>query len=153
SERNLKILHKELEERPEEPHVLYYLGSLAYESRDWGEALRLFQRGLIGASCDAIRADFLGWIALIHLNLGDLPAALDSCTEALSVSPDEAGFWYFRAEVHRQRNESAEAEACWRRVLTLRPARRSYGVDPRMVRRLARRKLAIVLAARGDLDE
>ncbi len=152
TERNLRILNKAMAERPEDPHVLYYLGSLAFEREEWSVALGYFERALAATTSELSRGDCLGWIALAHFKMEDYPAALRTCDEAISVFPDEAGYWYFKAEVHRRRNEQELAEASWRRILTLGPPRWSWGIDPGTIKNLARRKLALLVAYRGDLD-
>src|SRR5271166_7054765 len=45
--------------------------------------------------------------------LGDLAAALNACSEGLRHDPDAAELLF------RKAGQPAEAEACWRRVLTL----------------------------------
>ena len=51
--------------------------------------------------------------------LGDLPAALGACAEGLGLDPDDAELHFRKAVLHRHAGQSAEAEACWRRILTL----------------------------------
>jgi glycosyltransferase involved in cell wall biosynthesis len=152
AERNLRILHKELGERPDEPHVLYYLGTDAIEREDLSAALGFFERGLSIAATDSSRGDFLGWIALVQSRMNDLGAALASCTRALDFLPGDASFWFFKAELHRRRHEPDDAEACWRHIVNLRAAGSAIMADQRRVLHLARRKLALSVAARGDLD-
>src|SRR5262249_18057339 len=41
-QRNLILLHKELAERPNDPFIYYYLGTLAFEREQWQEALGYF---------------------------------------------------------------------------------------------------------------
>jgi len=55
--------------------------------------------------------------------------------------------------VHRQRGEPAEAESCWRRILTLRRPERFASVDTGIYGHLTRRNLAALAAERGDPAE
>ena len=38
-QRNLILLQRELAERPDDPFIYYYLGTLAFERKQWQEAL------------------------------------------------------------------------------------------------------------------
>jgi Flp pilus assembly protein TadD len=58
-------------------------------------------------------------IARCHQMLGDLPAALNACSEGLRLDPDDAELHVRKAVLHRKAGQPAEAEACWRRILTL----------------------------------
>ena len=101
TERNLRIMNMAIEEQPEDPHVLYYLASLAFEREEWGDASDT-SSALAATTSELSRGDCFGWIALAHFKMEDYPAALRTCDEAISMFPDEAGYWYFKAEVHRR---------------------------------------------------
>jgi uncharacterized protein HemY len=49
-ERDTKILKAELEDRPNDPFVLFNLGAIAVERRDWNEALGFLKRSLTGSA-------------------------------------------------------------------------------------------------------
>ena len=85
--------------------------------------------------------------------LGDTRAALRTCAEGLAIDPDDAELWFRKAVVHRQRGESAEAEACWRRILGLRRPERFASLDMGIYGHLTRRNLAVLAAERGDRTE
>ena len=55
--------------------------------------------------------------------------------------------------VHRQRGESAEAEKCWRLILTLKRPDQFCSVDQGIYSHLTRRNLAVLAAERGDHAE
>ena len=48
-ERDIKILKCELEDRPDDPFILFNLGAIAVERRDWHEALRFLERSPAGS--------------------------------------------------------------------------------------------------------
>jgi Flp pilus assembly protein TadD len=50
---------------------------------------------------------------------GDLPSALGVCAEGLRLDPHDAELHFRKAVPHRNAGQPAEAEACWRRILTL----------------------------------
>ncbi len=49
-ERDARILHAELEERPDDPFIQFNLGAIAVEHRDWKSAIGYLQRSLDGSS-------------------------------------------------------------------------------------------------------
>ena len=55
--------------------------------------------------------------------------------------------------MHRHRGESAEAERCWRRILTLKRPDQFCSVDQGIYGHLTRRNLAALAAERGDHAE
>ena len=119
-QRDCKILEAELAERPDDPFVLFNLGSIAVERQDWPGALGHLQRSLPGsAPTDSIVRKLFALIARCHQMLGDLPAALNACSEGLRMDPDDAELHFRKAVLHRKAGQPAEAEACWRRILTL----------------------------------
>ncbi len=85
--------------------------------------------------------------------LRDYPAALASCAEGLSLDPKDAELWFRKAVVHRSSGDSAEAEQCWRRILTLSRPRKFASLDQGIYGHLTRRNLAAVAAQRGDMEE
>ena len=119
-DRDAKILHEELTKRPEDPFVLFNLGSIAVEREQWAAALDYLRRSLDGTGpMDSIRRKLHALIARSHQMLGDLPAAMRACDEGLSLDPEDAELWFRKAVVHRHQGEPDEAEASWRRILRL----------------------------------
>ena len=92
-------------------------------------------------------------IARCHQMLGDLPAALGACAEGLRLDPDDAEIHFRKAILHRKAGQPAEAEACWRRILTLRRPDRFCSVDQGIYGHLTLRNLAALAEERGDRDE
>ena len=112
---------EELKDRPDDPFILFNLGAIAIERRDWAGALEYLRRSLAGsAPSDSITRKLFALIARSHQMLGDTAAALRACAEGLSLEPEDAELLFRKAVVHRHRGESAEAEQSWRRILGLR---------------------------------
>jgi tetratricopeptide (TPR) repeat protein len=129
-DRDRRIPQEELKDRPDDPFVLFNLGSIAIERQDWDEALDYLRRSLAGsAPTDSITRKLFALIARAHQMLGDTAAALRACAEGLSIDPDDAELLFRKAVVYRQRGESAQAEGCWRRVLTVRRPDKFCSVD------------------------
>ena len=92
-------------------------------------------------------------IARAHQMLGETAAALRTCSEGLSLDDQDAELLFRKAVVHRQRGESAEAEACWRRILDLRRPEQFASLDMGIYGHLTRRNLAVLAQERGDAVE
>ena len=153
-QRDSKILEAELAERPDDPFVLFNLGSIAVERQDWRTALGYLQRSLRGSGPkDSITRKLFALIARCHQMLGDLPAALDACAEGLGIDPDDAEIHFRKAVLHRKAGHPTEAEACWRRILTLKRPDQFCSVDQGIYGHLTMRNLALLAEERGDQDE
>ena len=83
-------------------------------------------------------------IARCHQMLGDLPAALGACSEGLRLDPDDAEIHFRKAVLHRKAGQPAEAEACWRRILTLKRPDQFCSVDQGIYGHLTLRNLAVL---------
>jgi len=120
----------------------------------WPGALGHLQRSLRGsAPTDSIVRKLLALIARCHQMLGDLPAALSACSEGLRLDPDDAELHFRKAVLHRKAVQPAEAEACWRRILTLKRPDQFCSVDQGIYGHLTLRNLAVLAEERGDRVE
>jgi GT2 family glycosyltransferase len=152
--RDERLAQLNLKEQPEEPFILFNLGAIAIERQEWPEALDYLRRSLgHSAPSDSITRKIFALIARSHQMLGDTGAALRACAEGLSIDAEDAELWFRRAVVHRHRGESAQAEACWRRILTLRRPEQYCSVDEGIYGHITRRNLAVLAAERGDHAE
>jgi tetratricopeptide (TPR) repeat protein len=153
-QRDYRILEAELAERPDDPFVLFNLGSIAVERRDWPTALAHLQHSLRGsAPSDSIVRKLYALLARCHQMLGDLPSALGACAEGLRIDPDDAEIHFRKAILHRKAGQPAEAEACWRRILTLKRPDQFCRVDQGIYGHLTLRNLAVLAEERGDRVE
>ena len=153
-DRDAAILESELVERPDEPFLLFNLGSIAVERGRWRAALDYLTRSLArSAPTDSITRKLFALIARTHQQLGEPEAALRICAEGLSVDGDDAELLFRKAVLHRQTGDSRAAEACWRGVLALERPERFCSLDPGIFGHLTRRNLANLAQERGDLAE
>jgi tetratricopeptide (TPR) repeat protein len=153
-ERDTKILKRELDDRPNDPFVLFNLGAIAVERRDWNEALDFLRRSLAGsAPSDSIVRKLFALLARTHQMMGDARGALAACAKGIELDPKDAELWFRKGMVHRHRGESAEAEKCWRLILTLKRPDQFCSVDQGIYGHLTRRNLAILAIERGDQAE
>jgi hypothetical protein len=109
---------------------LFNLGAIALEQQDWSGVLEFLRRSLAhSAPSDSITRKTFALIAKAHLMPGESGAALRACEAGLSYDPSDAELWVRQGIVHRQRGESAVAEACWRRIPGLSRPERFGSVD------------------------
>jgi glycosyltransferase involved in cell wall biosynthesis len=152
--RDEAILREELAERPEDPFILFNLGAIAIERRDWREALDFLRRSLAGsAPGDSIVRKLYALIARAHQMLGEPEAALAACAAGLALDPEDAELLFREAVVRRHAGDAAGAERCWRRILTLRRPEQFASLDQGIYGHLTRRNLAALAAERGDREE
>jgi len=149
--RDEAILLEELRDRPGDPFVRFNLGSVAVERRDWPAALGHLNASLAASDpADSITRKLYALIARSHQMLGQVDGALAACAAGLRVDPDDAELLFREAVVRRNAGDPAGAEACWRRVLTLRRTERFASVDQGIYGHLTRRNLAALAEERGD---
>jgi len=152
--RDEQILLAELEERPNDPFVLFNLGMIAQERQDWTNALAYLERSLAGSQpTDSITRKLYALISRCHLELGDLPTSLAVCERGLAIDPHDAELMFRKAVAHLANGQPAAAETCWRRVLELRRPERFSSVDQGIYGHLTRRNLARLAIARNDLPD
>jgi tetratricopeptide (TPR) repeat protein len=153
-ERNIRILEREVKERPNDPFVLFNLGQSAVEKREWDQALGYLGRSLAGsAPTDSIVRKIYALIARVHQTMGNLQEALRTCAEGLKLDGEDAELWFRKAVVHRHRGERAEAERCWRLILNLKRPDQFCSFDQGIYGHVTRRNLAALAADRGDYAE
>jgi glycosyltransferase involved in cell wall biosynthesis len=153
-ERDIRLLLLDLQDRPDDPFVLFNLGAIAAERGEWREAIGYLERSLTGsAPTDSIVRKIFALIARALQMLGDLRGAIWVCERGLAVEPEDAELWFRRGVVHRHRGESSQAELCWRRILTLRRPDQFCSVDQGIYGHLTRRNLAALAVERGDHAE
>ncbi len=152
--RDTRILLEELKDRPGEPFILFNLGAIAIEQKDWGGALGYLGRSLANSTpTDSIKRKRFALIARADQMRGDPAAALRVCDEGLALEPEDAELLFRKAVIHRHRGEPEEAGRCWRRILQLKRPERFASVDMGIYGHLTRRNLAVLAAERGGREE
>jgi glycosyltransferase involved in cell wall biosynthesis len=153
-QRDSKILEEDLAERPDDPFVLFNLGSIAMERKDWKAALNHLNRSLAGsAPTDSVTRKLFAFIARAHQMRGDFTAALQVCADGLRLDPNDAELLFRQAVLYRSSGHPAEAEACWRRILRVKRPDQFSSVDQGIPGHLTLRNLAVLAAERRDHGE
>ena len=78
---------------------------------------------------------------------------MNACSKGLRLDPDDAELHFRKAVLHRKAGQPAEAEACWRRILTLNRPDQFSSVDEDIYGHLTLRNLAVLAEDRGDKVE
>jgi len=153
--RDEAILLEELADRPHDPFILFNLGSIAIERRDWRTAIGYLRKSLAGSvPTDSItRSRLYALIARGHQMLGEQNEALAACASGLAVDPDDAKLLFREAVIRRNLGDPAGAERCLRRVLSLRRTNQFRSVDQGIYGHLTCRSLASLAEQCGDLTE
>ncbi len=150
-ERDLNLLMKEYAERPNDPFVLYYLGTTAFERKQWQEALGYFMLSLAKwGTTESIACKLFAMISWTNQILTRYDEALRVCDEGLSHFPDDGELLFRKAIALRYLHRSSEAEACFTRIIGLGRPKKLYNVDPGIFGHLTRGNLAIIAEERGD---
>ncbi len=95
----------------------------------------------------------LSSVAGLFDEIEDIPSALNACSEGLRLDPDDAEIHFRKAVLHRKAGQPAEAEACWRRILTLKRPDQFCSVDQGIYGHLTLRNLAALAEKRSDRAE
>jgi glycosyltransferase involved in cell wall biosynthesis len=153
-QRNIKILERELAERPDDPFVLFNLGASTLQRKEYSAALGFLERSLArSAPRDSIVRKLYALIARVHQMTGNSQEALRTCAAGLKLDPADAELWPRKGVTHRHRGESSEAERAWRRLLDLKRPQQYCSFDDGIYGHITRRNLAALAAERGDHAE
>src|SRR5262249_37356323 len=148
---NQVLLQHELAERPDDPFVYYYLGTLALERQRWQEALGYFMIGQAKwGTRESIACKLFAMMAWTNQLLHRYHESLRTCKEGLHHFPDDGELLFRKGIALRYLRQSNEAEACFTRILELPAPRKLYSVDPGIFGHLTRGNLAIIAEERGD---
>jgi tetratricopeptide (TPR) repeat protein len=118
-ERNLRLLHLERNERPDDPFTLFNLGWAYADLGRTADAIPVLQHSL--QRChpgDSITAKLYTLLVQCHRRLGQHAEAWDACMAGHARCPADAELLFLKGQLCLQRGDCAAARACW---LTLLP--------------------------------
>lgn len=111
---------KALELRPDQPHVLNYLGYSLVERREsLDEALDMIERAVAGEPDNGYITDSLGWVLY---RLGRYEEAVPHMERAVELLPSDAVINDHLGDVYWAVGRTLEARFQWRRALSFGPA-------------------------------
>lgn len=154
-DRDQRLSLADLAERPDDPFVLFNLGWIAMERKDYLAALPHLRASLAASgSTDAITRKLYALIALAHQRLGQAGEALAACAEGLAIAQGDPELLFREAVVRRINGDRDGAAACWRTILERPgPDRPFSSVPPGISGHLTRRNLAALAEEDGDIEE
>jgi glycosyltransferase involved in cell wall biosynthesis len=156
-QRNWDILIRDLAIFPNDGFLLFNLGIISFERQQWREALEFFGRSFANTphspSSEPLRRKLFGMLAWTYQLLGNLQESLRICNIGLSVDSEDAELLFRKAVAYRYLGSTKEAEACWRRILSLERPEKFCSIDLGIYGHLTRRNLAIIAGERGDRSE
>jgi GT2 family glycosyltransferase/tetratricopeptide (TPR) repeat protein len=152
-ERDLRILHRELQERPEHPFVLFNLGMTYADAKRYDEAIDYLKRCIQVSKPE--ESHLRKAYALLVSSLGQADRhdeAWELCQRARSIYPEDKELLFRCAMLHHHFGRLAEAEATYLQVLTGQEERHFTSVDRELAGNKARHNLAIVYDDMGRFD-
>jgi glycosyltransferase involved in cell wall biosynthesis/predicted Zn-dependent protease len=153
-DRDLRLLHLEDAERPDDPFTLFNLGSVYQELGRHAEALPLLRRSLERSQpTDSTVRKLYALVASCHRQLGQPAEALAACRAGQALYPDDAELLFLEGLLHRGQGRPPEAEACWLRLLAGREGQHFGSVDDGLRGYKARHNLAALYHEQGRHPE
>lgn len=151
-ERDLRILHRELIERPDHPFTLFNLGMTYTDVRRCDEAIEYLTRCIqhSGETDSHVRKAF-AYLASCQQALSRLDLAWQACEEGLRRFPLDAELRFRRAMLLHQQNRFDEAIAAYLDLLSCHEPEHFRSVVEGVDGFLARHNLAVVYEEAGDL--
>jgi tetratricopeptide (TPR) repeat protein len=122
-ERNLRLLHLDMTERPNDPFTLFNLGWAFADLGRIRDAIPLLQRSLQHShNADSITPKLYSLLTQCHRRLGQLDQAWAVCQAGHVRHPDDAELMFLKGQLCHQRGDRAAARACWMQLLDIRSA-------------------------------
>ena len=161
-ERNLRLLHLDQAERPNDPFTLFNLGWAYVDLGRYAKAIPLLQQSLAHSRpADSITPKLYALLTLCHRRLGQPAEAWAACQAGHIRCPDDAELLFTRGQLCHERGDRAAARACWLQLLpgggVHLPLPSADGVftciDVGLQGPLVRHHLAVLCREEGRLDE
>ena len=153
-ERDLRLLRAEAADHPDDPFVLFNLGSVYLELERTAEALPLLTRSLERSHpSDSIVRKLYALIVHGHRRLGQPGEAFAACQSGRAVYPDDAELLFQEGLILRGLGRREDAEAALLRLLQSHDNDHFASVDPGLRGYKARHNLAVLYQEQGRAAE
>jgi GT2 family glycosyltransferase/2-polyprenyl-3-methyl-5-hydroxy-6-metoxy-1,4-benzoquinol methylase len=151
-ERDLRILHLELKERPEHPFTLFNLGMTYVDASRYEEAVEFLRRSIAqsGPGESHVRKAY-ALLVYAQMQLKRLDEASQTCQQGRKLFPEDAELRFRQGVLLHELGCLEEAARAYREVLENREERHFSSVDQGLKGFKARQNLAVVSAEMGDL--
>ncbi len=152
-ERDLRILHLELAERPEHPFTLFNLGMTYADADDYPQAAGYLQRSIAAARPEEshLRKAY-ALLVNAHARLNQLDAAEQVCAAGRKLFADDPELLFRQGILLQHRGRHELAEAAYIELLVGHKQRHFSSLDPGILGFKARHNLAAVYRELGRTD-
>lgn len=153
-ERNRRLLLLDQADRPDDPLTLYNLATLYLDLGQAEEAVEFLRRSLERAPAGySLIPRLHGLLTLALHRLGRKAEALAACRQGRTAYPGEADLLFWEARLLSEMGDESEAEAHWRRLLSM-PAGPALGcLDTSIHGYRSRHQLALLCRRQGRAEE
>jgi glycosyltransferase involved in cell wall biosynthesis/tetratricopeptide (TPR) repeat protein len=153
-ERDIRLLQKQVADQPDDPFVLFNLGSVCLELERIQEALPILKRSLaLSHPGDSIVRKLYALIVQGHRRLDQTSEAHEACRAGLAVYPEDVELLFQESLILRKIGDLAAAEACLTQLLEIRDHDHFASVDPGLRGYKARHNLAVIYQEQGRLAD
>lgn len=151
-ERDLRILEKDLQERPDHPFVLFNLGMTYADMQDYSHAANYLRRSLTVSDSNEshVRKTFALLVNALG-ELGESNEAWEACQQGRSLFPDDLELLFREAMLHHDAGRLDEAALAYERILLANPERHFTSVDRGIASFKTRYNLGVVFRDAGQL--
>ncbi len=150
TERNLRILHLQEAEDPDDPFTLFNLGWVHQDLGQSAKAIPYLRRSLaLSQPGDSIVRKLYVLLAQAHRTLAQRLEALAACRAGRARCPDDPELLFLEAQLLREQGDPAGAEVCLRQLLRLQPGTHFASLDAGVRGVRARHQLAWVCWEQG----
>ena len=150
-ERDLRILRKDLADRPNHPFVLFNFAMTYAESRNYRKALLWTKRclRLSNPGESHVRKAF-AYLASCQMELGNFDGAIQAAEAGRQLFPDDPELLFREAMVLNAQGRNVEAINSYEQLLRLDPTEAFQSTDPSITGYKCRFNLGVVLQETGE---
>jgi glycosyltransferase involved in cell wall biosynthesis/predicted Zn-dependent protease len=153
-DRDLRLLEMDRAERPDDPFILFNLGSVFGELGRPAEALAVLRRSLAVVPPDAtIVRKIYALLVQCHRKLGQPAEAVAGCREGRGRYPEDAELLFLEAQLLSEHGDRPGAIAALERLLAHREAAHFASLDTGVRGHKARHNLAVLYREEGRTAE
>jgi tetratricopeptide (TPR) repeat protein len=153
-ERDIRLLERSIADLPDEPFVLFNIGSVYVELGRMAEALPLLKRSLANSHpTDSIVRKLYALIVQCHRRLDHADNALESCRAGRALYPEDAELLFQEGLILRGIGDRSGAEARLLQLLQTHEGDHFASVDPGLRGYKARHNLAVLYQDQGRWSE
>jgi tetratricopeptide (TPR) repeat protein len=153
-DRDLRILHQELEDKPRHPFVLFNLGMTYADAKRNEEAVGFLERCLAVSTPDESHLRKAFSLLVNSLSQAERhDEAWQHCQKGLRLYPDDKELLFRSAILHHHFGRLQEAERTYLRVLNDHETRHFISIDQGLAGYKARHNLAIVYEEMDRFDQ